>query len=332
MRFAGVFPQKLVPLAPLLAILLFAAGGCASRRPATVVLEQQPKTIARLNAQGSTNLKLVTFNIWGLPRWMTGAPPGRYPRIAEEIERLDPDIVLLQEAWTSRARRAIPTNGCWFVARAAGQHTFFQQTGLITLSKFPVIGGEFYPFSRAAFPDRLVNKGALKVTVQMPGGRLLNIWNVHLQDAGATTTRETQVRELIARIQATDDGQVADIVGGDFNCTPESPLYQRLASNLGPNLQQISGAAQFITWDGLSSKTDAGQTIDYFFVRERIRFANMTASEKVAFTNSATQQRLSDHFGIEATLSLDSESTVAGKIQDNVEGPQFPAILAHRAP
>src|SRR5215472_13595444 len=99
---------------------------------------------------------------------MTGAASGRYPRIARELERLDPDIILLQEAWTSNARKAVPTNGLWAIARGAGQHTFFQQNGLIILSKFPIVGGEFYPFSRAAFPDRFVNKGALKVTVQIP--------------------------------------------------------------------------------------------------------------------------------------------------------------------
>ena len=245
---------------------------------------------------------------------------------------MDPDIVLLQEAWTSHARKSIPTNGSWFIARAAGQHTIFQQTGLVTLSKFPIISGEFYPFSRAAFPDRLVNKGVLKVTVQLPGGQLLNIWNVHMQDAGATSTRETQVSELVARIQATEDGQVADIVGGDFNCTPESPLYQRLASAIGPNLQQISGAPPFITWDGLSQKAHAGQTIDYIFVRGRLGFANITALEKVAFTNPVTQQRLSDHFGIEASLNLNTKPSVAGAIVDETEGTRFPGILAHRAP
>src|SRR5215470_5463705 len=97
MPFARVFAQNWVQLAPVLAILLFAGDGCACRRPAPIVLEQRPKAIARVNADGGVNLKLVTFNIWGLPGWMTGAPSGRYPRIAREIERLDPDVVLLQE-------------------------------------------------------------------------------------------------------------------------------------------------------------------------------------------------------------------------------------------
>ena len=326
MHFARVFAQNLAQASPLLALLFLGGPGCVSHRATQVVVEQQPKTLAQTKAYEGLSLKLVTFNIWGLPSWMTGAPSGRYPRIAREIERLDPDVVLLQEAWTSKARKSIP-HGSWFVARAAGQHTFFQQTGLVTLSKFPVLGGEFYPFSRAAFPDRFVNKGVLKITVQMPGGQLLNIWNVHMQDAGATAVRETQVRELIARVQAAEDGQIADIVGGDFNCPPESPLYQQLAAALGPNLQQISGADRFITWDGLSKEADAGQTIDYIFLRERASFANVTATEKVAFTNPVTQQRLSDHLGIEATLNLNPDTGVAG-----AEGARFPGILAHRAP
>src|ERR1044071_5720536 len=94
MQFARVLTLKLFRVAPVLAILSFAGAGCASRRPAPVVLEQQPKTIPRGLSDGG--IRLVTFNIWGLPGWMTGAPSGRYPRIAREIERMDPDIVLLQ--------------------------------------------------------------------------------------------------------------------------------------------------------------------------------------------------------------------------------------------
>ena len=100
------------------------------------------------------NLRLVTFNVWGLPSWMTGARSGRYPEIARELERLNPDIILLQEAWTAEARKSAPATGRWAIARAARQHTFFQQSGLMTLSRFPILGGEFYPFTRAAFPDR----------------------------------------------------------------------------------------------------------------------------------------------------------------------------------
>jgi len=332
MLFVGQNPPR-VPLVILTAGLLTLFGqGCASRRPMPVVIQGQPIPRAGSCSAEDINLHCVTYNIWGLPSWITGAPTGRYARIERELERLDPDIILLQEAWTNHARRAVPTNGFWAIARAAGQQTLFQQDGLVTLSKFPIVGGEFYPFSRAAFPDRLVNKGVLKVTVQIPNGRLLNIWNVHMQDGGATAVRGSQVRELIARVQATDNGQIADLVGGDFNCTPGSALCKELARGLGPTLQQLSGGERFTTWDGLSKKPGTGQMIDYIFLRERTTFNNLQASQHVAFTSEKLEERLSDHFGIEAEVKLTPAHSITGALGSSLEPVQSPAILAHRAP
>ena len=181
--------------------LIIGVDGCASSRPAPLLVEHQVMAVPPSGSDKGLSLKLVTYNIWGLPSWMTGARPGRYPRIARELERLDPDIILLQEVWTAKARKAAPDNGRWALARAAGQHSFFQQSGLVTLSKCPIVGGEFYPFSRAAFPDRFVNKGVLKVTIQLAEGQVLNVWNVHLQEGSSSEIRRSQVRELVSRVQ-----------------------------------------------------------------------------------------------------------------------------------
>jgi endonuclease/exonuclease/phosphatase family metal-dependent hydrolase len=264
------------------------------------------------NPDNSLNVKLVTYNIWGLPSWMTGARRGRYPQIARELERLDPDIILLQEAWTANARKSAPTDGHWAIARAAGQHTFFQQSGLVTLSRFPIVGGEFYPFSRAAFPDRFVHKGVLKVSVQLPGGHVLNIWNVHLQDGGSLDLRQSQIRELVSHLEAAQDGQIADLVGGDFNCPRDCPLYRELAKEFGPDLQELTGAPPFITWDGMSTKPGLGETLDHIFIRPRTVLQELKPQTHVAFAAPTLEQRLSDHFGIEATVNLTPVPSLAG--------------------
>ena len=310
--------------------LVIESGGCASHRPAPLLVEPQTMSVAAGNSEGALSLKLVTYNIWGLPSWMTGARPGRYPRIARELERLDPDIILLQEAWTAKARKAAPANGHWAIARAAGQHTFFQQSGLVTLSKWPIIGGEFYPFSHAAFPDRLVNKGVLKVTLRLPGGQVLNVWNVHVQEGRSAKLRLSQVRELVSRVQATEDGQIADLVGGDFNCTPDSPACRELANSLGPSVQQLGGADTFVTWDGLSAKPGRGQTIDYIFIRPRTIFQNLRAVPRVAFAAASLVQRLSDHFGIEAVVDLSVAPSLARAVGPQIESSPLPTVGAGR--
>ena len=306
--------------------LVIGTDGCASSRPASLLVEHQVMAAPANCSDEGLSLKLVTYNIWGLPSWMTGARPGRYPQIARELERLDPDIILLQEAWTAKARKAAPDNGRWAIGRAAGQHTFFQQSGLVTLSKSPIIGGEFYPFSRSAFPDRFVNKGVLKVTVQLAGGKVLNVWNVHLQEGNTPEVRRSQVRELVSRVQAAEDGQIADLVGGHFNCTPECPLCRELANSLGPSVQQLSDADSFVTWDGLSAKPGAGRTIDYIFIRERTPCQNLQARQHVAFTAARLEQRLSDHLGIEAEMNLRPASSLTGAVGPFLESSPLPSV------
>lgn len=293
-------------------LLVFGTGGCASSRSTSLIIHPAALMPPTMRSNEDTELKLVTYNIWGLPSWMTGARPGRYTRIARELERLDPDLILLQEAWTAKARTAAPADGRWAIARAAGQHTFFQQSGLVTLSKFPVLSGRFYPFSRAAFPDKFVNTGVLKVTVKLPGDELLNLWNVHLQDEGSPTVRRTQIRELIARVRAARDGQMADLVGGDFNCTPDSEFFQELTRELGPSVQQLGGGRQLVTWDGLSAKPGSGKTLDYIFVRESTRCKTAQAAQHAAFMARTLNQRLSDHLGIEAEVRFRANREMAG--------------------
>ena len=294
-------------LAVALAVI---TAGCASNRPTPLVVQTPTETSPEKNPGEHLTFKLVTYNIWGLPSWLTGARPGRYSQIAHELERLDPDIILLQEAWTANARKAAPRGG-WSIARGAGQHVFFQQNGLLTLSRFPTIGGAFYPFSRAAFPDRLVKKGALKVTLRLPDGQILNVWNVHFQDGGPFKVRQLQISELIARVNEAEDGQIADLVGGDFNCAPESLFFWELETALGPSVQKLGGIPPFVTWDGLSAKTGAGQTLDYIFVRPRVALEKMDAVPHVAFYARNPRERLSDHFGIEAVVSLGPTPVIA---------------------
>ena len=62
-----------------------------------------PRLAAEREAEPS-RLKVLTYNVWGLPAWISGASPARHARIAEELEQLGSDMVLLEEVWTSGGR------------------------------------------------------------------------------------------------------------------------------------------------------------------------------------------------------------------------------------
>jgi endonuclease/exonuclease/phosphatase family metal-dependent hydrolase len=256
-----------------------------------------------VGSRRAEELTLVTYNIWGLPPLINFASSKRYIQIARELQRLDADLVLLQEVWTKKALEALPTNRNWSVA-SARPVCFFERNGLVVLSKFPILGGEFHPFTAAALPDALVTKGALKVTIEMADKRRVNVWDVHLQDGHSYRTRRRQIAELLGWIRGAADGQLADLVGGDFNCAPDSEEYRKLSRGLGPEVEELKGPEHFVTYDGLSANPRRAETLDYIFIRRGPQVGELRASPSVAFTASCRQQRLSDHFGIQVLLSL----------------------------
>src|SRR5260370_15034888 len=224
-------------------------------------------TIMPFGDSHNVDLRVVSFNVWGLPAWMNGASVDRYPLIARQLELLRPDLVLLQEVWTKEAAASAPAGAEWSAAWSSGQANFFRENGLLTISRHPILGGEFHPFHASALPDSLVKKRALKVTIELSGGLRLNVWNVHLQAGGADAVRSRQIAELVRWVNAAQDGQIADLVAGDFNCTPDSPQYRALFEQIGPSLQAISGEPGFTTFDGLSTKSGVSQTLDHAFIR-----------------------------------------------------------------
>src|SRR5260370_277320 len=94
---------RLWDLLPLTGVVfLLATSGCAIHRPAPLLVTHQIRDHVSNGLEREVSLKLLTYNIWGLPSWMTGAPPRRYSRIQHDLDHLDPDIILLQAAWTAQ--------------------------------------------------------------------------------------------------------------------------------------------------------------------------------------------------------------------------------------
>ncbi|MBK9138695.1 MAG: endonuclease/exonuclease/phosphatase family protein [Verrucomicrobia bacterium] len=249
-------------------------------------------------------LEVLTFNVHGLPRWLGGPPADQFDRIAAAIQEEAADIVLLQEAWTRAARRSAPHDPGWNIATGIRGDTFFEQSGLVTASRFRIIGGEFRRFSRASLPDSLVEKGALKVTVVLPGGLRANVWNVHLQAGRAAHIRAHQAAELIRWVREAEDGQALDLVGGDFNCTPDGPEYRALAADLGADVRRLDGRPHEPTFPEEVEGGSGGRTLDYVFWSPRAPVRLTAARSEVVFDAEQGKERLSDHLGVRVSLGV----------------------------
>jgi endonuclease/exonuclease/phosphatase family metal-dependent hydrolase len=302
--------SKVGCLAGLCAVVLLSSGCIGNRSLAVRILGGKPADcVAANNCSSSVTLKVTTFNVWGLPSWVTGASPSRFPRIADELARTGSDVVALQEVWTRRSFEALVdaapgTAPSWWSASARKKNGFLGQNGLLTLSRHPSIGGEFRPFSVARLPDSLMRKGALKVTIAIPSGQRINVWNVHLQDGASKRVRAQQAAELVQWITMAEDDQIADIVAGDYNCAPESEEFRHLVAAIGPSVNQLTRQVALPTWDACRPAHGGGLVLDHIFLRTRQPVDGVCPHAQRVFASPRREDRLSDHMGLEASLKF----------------------------
>jgi endonuclease/exonuclease/phosphatase family metal-dependent hydrolase len=207
----------------------------------------------------STTISVLTYNVEGLP-WP--ARSNRAPRLREIARQLStlrtarraPDVVLLQEVFTSEAGRIALDAGYLNRLRGPGRRSSRPSTseeadpalvkrrklkkgeglgrllssGLYVLSDFPVLEASAQPFRsrECAGFDCLANKGIQHVRLQVPGvPRPLDLFNTHLNSrtaSGVSDERSLKAHRLQSDetsrfIESRRDPRYPMIFGGDFN-------------------------------------------------------------------------------------------------------------------
>jgi endonuclease/exonuclease/phosphatase family metal-dependent hydrolase len=173
-------------------------------------------------------IRLVSINIWDLPiRLPRTQRAARHGRLLEGLPRLDADVLLIQEAFRPRLRRAIlgllPDMHADALARARRWLGFLPMDaagGLFTLSRWPIVHTRHQParrFPRMKPDERIGRKGCLWTRIATPAGELL-VGNVHLY-AGNTPldahVRNIQTRNLLAHGETSPERPT--VIAGDCN-------------------------------------------------------------------------------------------------------------------
>jgi endonuclease/exonuclease/phosphatase family metal-dependent hydrolase len=173
-------------------------------------------------------IRLVSINIWDLPiRLPRTQRASREHRLLDGLPRLDADLVLIQEAFRPRLRRAILGV---LAALHADAHARDRRWvaflpldaagGLLTLSRWPIAHTRYQParrFRRMKLDERIGQKGCLWTRIATPAGELL-VGNVHLY-AGNTPldahVRTIQTRDLLFRGDSRP--ALPTVIAGDCN-------------------------------------------------------------------------------------------------------------------
>src|SRR2546425_716180 len=176
----------------------------------------------------SSQLKIVSFNIWDLPYWFVKNRKQRILQIAEYLQGLDAEIICLQESFDVHHRRLLYehlgldryyASGGFEETRQVPLASFDTTGGLVIFSKFPIIQYKFIPFNQftPSLIERIGRKGVLEVTIETPYG-IIHIFNIHLHVGKhflAQNIRVKQLKSVLERMKLQRNLPI--ILAGDFN-------------------------------------------------------------------------------------------------------------------
>jgi endonuclease/exonuclease/phosphatase family metal-dependent hydrolase len=234
----------------------------------------------------------------------------RGPLLVEQLVALDPDVIALQEVrrFPDQARgiareasRRRPDQPPWGMRTAYKTGPKRLWEGLAVLSRLPLDG------DTGRLRLRGQSRVALRVTVVVPGGATLDVYDVHLAD-GDETVRSRQARRLLEWTDERPDRPA--VLTGDFNSRLGSAPIRILTARLRSAYAEVHGTEPPRTVVG-DSETGTGPVLDYVFVNDRVEVLDA----RVAFDQPAPDDPRrfpSDHFGLAVTIALTPPAPAPG--------------------
>lgn len=232
----------------------------------------------------------------------------RFPLIADEIVRLDPDVIGLQEVQVSIGQLAVLQDLIADRGGAAYDGYAHRKTGLgyFTGEGIGILSRE--PMMATDLVDLGEGRLALRARVELADGAELDVYNTHLHHRGGDEVRLGQARIITEWIAEHDDG-APYVLAGDLNATPDSgTLVHFRESGLVDSYRAIHGADAEV-----SGKTSPIRLEEGAFEQEpRRRIDYVLASEALDPAESLVGLRNhddagfypSDHLGVMTLFEL----------------------------
>lgn len=257
-------------------------------------------------------LRVLSLNmLHGFPRFRY--LEGRLRLLAGEIERLDPDVVLLQEVpW----RPGIGPAAAWLGQTTGRNHLYLRangnrrtilfEEGEAVLSRFPLSDPRFIELQpRVGYFEHRV---ALRVTVHAPQGAF-DVVVTHLTN-GPDPLNRAQAASLQAFVSR--DLARPTLVAGDFNAEEDSPQIRALSAAwrdafrlLHPDLPGLTCCVDDLR---AGEEEPLEKRIDYLFLVDAGGRAWRAVSVERAFDHPWRLPDgplwVSDHLGLYAELEL----------------------------
>lgn len=264
-----------------------------------------------------TTVRIVTWNVWG----RYGEWEQRQAAIEDVLERVQPDVVCLVEAWATTA--GDDTQAARVAARLGFEHHHTVggwdvddwTSGLAIVSRWPILSS-----GRRDLPnkDGTASAGSASFTaIDGPRG-VIQLFAVVLDyPLDGSATRQTQVRELAEFVDEVTSGRHPTILCGDFNANPDSDEIRMLtgkSETASPGLVfydawELAGdGTPGITWSNANPLAAIGLYPDRRFDYVLSAWPRLNGvghpvhAELLGVTRKPTDLQLSDHYGVLADL------------------------------
>lgn len=265
-----------------------------------------------VSATRSARLKIMTVNL----RHDSDEWQRRFELIADEIARLDPDLVGLQEVeiaddqadeLNDRLARRGHARYHVYSKRKSGLKGFFSGEGIAILSRWPIVEQDH--------EDTGEMRVSIFARIKHPSGGSLDLVDTHLDHRGGAdgdVTRLDQMKQTIALVERHDACNPTFLVG-DMNATETSAALGRaFSSGFADSYRKVHGEA---TAPGGNTSTvvlregafeqSPKHRIDFVLSRGAGRRTVTPVSSVVCFKNhDAKGFYPSDHFGVMTTFDV----------------------------
>lgn len=275
-------------------------------------------------------LKTLAYNVWGAPFSGKNAKR-RMPKIAAKIREMQADIVAFSEAFegcfvAAGARTLIRKAGYRFSERGPlARGAKCVSSGLLILSKFPIVASADLAFRSCTGTDCLARKGVAFARVQVPDLGEVDVYATHT-DAGrkGIAARERQFAQAADFVRRhSGGGNRLTLFMGDLNATPDSREFLRFQADLDMRDSYSEYVSTHdvddVTRDGFTSDpvrnpilAARGQTernrLDYILFRESIPAIGRVSVGRARLTFDESVDRgkpLSDHFGVATDFTIE---------------------------
>jgi endonuclease/exonuclease/phosphatase family metal-dependent hydrolase len=254
------------------------------------------------------SFRMLTFNTWGLPVPIGRQVPERFSRLSQSLAGFD--WVTLQETFTRHAAQLRTSRIYPFQAWQSEGGFFKISSGLYTLSRFPIVAQEFREFRQSTDFDRFSRKGVLFTRLQVRPDLRVDVYNTHYQAqdvAEAERIRQHEDNRVLAEMVRAHDQGHPTFIQGDLNCLDHGPAYQDLRRRLPLRdlwRETRAGDPGWTMDRGRNPHTPDQERLDYLFFLDDPRWQAQVEHIDLALTAPVRGLYLSDHLGVQATITL----------------------------